>query len=105
MAEVTVICADLMLGTRIEGMAQAAGHETTLVNELPAVSGIDALVADLDLVDPADLAATGLPVVAFYQHTDVETRRKAESAGLAVIAPRSKLFREFAELLEQAGLS
>lgn len=103
LAEIAVICADLMLGTRIEGLAAPVGHTTRLVADLASTpEAAEALVADLDVCDPAELAATGKPVVAFYQHTDADTRRAAEAAGLTVIAPRSKLFREFGELLERA---
>ena len=40
------------------------------------------MVADLDAVPPEQLAELGVPVIGFYQHTDIDTKARAEAAGL-----------------------
>jgi hypothetical protein len=60
------------------------------------------VVADLDAVPPERLVELGVPVVGFYQHTDVDTKARAEAAGLAVAIPRSRMVRELPELVDQA---
>jgi hypothetical protein len=41
-------------------------------------------------------------VIGFYQHTDVETKKRAEDAGLAIAVPRSRMVRELPDLVERA---
>ena len=106
MARVVVIGSDLMLVSRVTSSLGAAGHQ---VEQSPAVpdelDGIDLVVADLDAVEPEQLAGLGVPVLGFHQHTDVETKRRAEAAGLDLVVPRSRMVRELpqlaAQLLEQ----
>ena len=64
------------------------------------LDGVDCVVADLDAVAPERLSDLGLPVIGFYQHTDVETKRRADAAGLALAVPRSRMVRELPELVE-----
>jgi hypothetical protein len=52
-------------------------------------------------VPPERLAELGVPVIGFYQHTDVDTRKRADEAGLAVAVPRSRMVRELPELVER----
>jgi hypothetical protein len=98
-ATVVVIGSDLMLASRVTTSLAAAGHqveqETTIPDEL---DGVDLLVADLDAVEPEGLADLGVPVLGFHQHTDVETKRRAETAGLDLVVPRSRMVRELPEL-------
>jgi hypothetical protein len=47
------------------------------------------------------VAGTGLPSLGFYPHTDMETRRAAEEAGIDVVVPRSRMARELPELIER----
>lgn len=100
MARVVVIATDLMLASRVEATLGAAGHEVALAPQPSAVrlEGVELIVADLDGADPEALAALGAPVLAYYAHTDVETRRAAEAAGLDLVVPRSRLARELPEL-------
>lgn len=103
MARVLAIVTDLMLGSRVSTALQGAGHEVTQVAETPKEAGeVDLVVADLDVAEPAELAGLGVPVIGFYQHTDVETKKLAEEAGLAIAVPRSRMVRELPELVERA---
>ena len=46
------------------------------------------------------VAAHGVPVLGFHQHTDPESKRIAEEAGVAIVVPRSRLMREMPELVD-----
>ncbi|HEU4393076.1 MAG TPA: hypothetical protein VFR04_05495 [Solirubrobacterales bacterium] len=100
MARVVAIAADLMLGSKVEAMLRAAGHEVTLA---PALKGApleeaDLLVADLEVEDPEALVGSGIPVLGYYSHVDVETREVAEAAGVDLVVPRSRMARELPQL-------
>jgi hypothetical protein len=102
MARIAALVADLMLASRVQTSLQAAGHEVELDSTLPdELDGVDLVVADLDAVAPEKLAELGLPVIGFYQHTDVETKQRADVAGLAIAVPRSRMVRELPELVER----
>jgi hypothetical protein len=102
-ARVLAIVTDLMLGSRVSTALQGAGHEVTQVAEMPKEAGeVDLIVADLDAAEPAGLAELGVPVIGFYQHTDVETKKRAEEAGLDLAVPRSRMVRELPELVDGA---
>ena len=57
-------------------------------------------MADLDAENPEALVGLGVPVLGYYSHVDVETRRGAEAAGVDLVVPRSRLAREMPELAE-----
>jgi hypothetical protein len=102
MARVVALVTDLMLASRVEGSLRAAGHEVEVAGEPPADAAEAALlVADLDAVDAAAVAALGPPTLGFYSHVDVETRREAEEAGFDLVVPRSRMARELPELAER----
>lgn len=102
MARVAAIVTDLMLASRVTTALGAAGHE---VEQLPAIpdelDGVDLIVADLDAAEPEKLADLDLPVLGFYQHTDAETKERADAAGLELAVPRSRMVRELPELVER----
>ena len=104
MARVVVVAPDLMLASRIEANLTAAGHEVELtpsISEASDLDGADLLLADLDR-EPSDaVVGLGVPVLGFYSHTDIETRRRAETAGVDIVVPRSRLVREMPELVER----
>ncbi|MBM3666048.1 MAG: hypothetical protein FJW90_00945 [Actinobacteria bacterium] len=104
MARVLAVVPDLMLGSRVSTSLRASGHEVDQVGSIDpaALEDIDLVVADLDAVPPEELAGAGRPVIGFYQHTDVETKRRADGAGLAYAVPRSRMVRELPELAERA---
>src|SRR5687768_18301786 len=89
-----------MLASRVEGSLRTAGHEVRIEPALPESVDADAIVCDLDVADPAAIVATGLPALGFYAHTDVETRRRAEDAGLQPVVPRSRMARDLVTLVD-----
>jgi hypothetical protein len=103
MATIAAVVADLMLASRVRTALEASGHgveqQVSLPDELP---GVDLVVADLDVAPPERLAELDVPVVGFYQHTDVETKQRADDAGIAIAVPRSRMVRELPELVERA---
>lgn len=103
MARIAALVRDLMLASRVRSSLEAAGHEVEQDSAVPdELDGIDLVVADLDLVEPEALSDLGLPVIGFYAHTDVETKRRADEAGLAMAVPRSRMARELPDLVERA---
>jgi hypothetical protein len=101
-ARLAAVVADLMLASRVQTSLQAAGHEVELDSSLPdELDGVDLVVADLDAVAPERLGELGVPVIGFYQHTDTDTKERADDAGLAMAIPRSRMVRELPELVER----
>ena len=102
MARVLAIVADLMLASRVTTSLRESGHEVEQAGSLPSgLDGVDLVVADLDAAAPEELAATGLPVIGFYRHTDAETKARADAAGLGIAVPRSRMVRELPELVNR----
>ena len=100
MARVVAIVSDLMLASRVRTSLDASGHEVEQMAAMPdELDGVDLVVADLDAAEPEKLARLGVPVLGFYQHTDAETKQRADAAGLAVVVPRSRMVRELPELV------
>jgi hypothetical protein len=100
-ARVLAVVADLMLASRVEGSLGAAGHAVTVAPSLPASVDADLLVCDLDAVDATTVVATGIPALGFYSHVDVDTKRRAEEAGIDLVVPRSRMSRELPALVER----
>ena len=103
MPRVVAVSADLLLGSRVEAMLSAAGHEATLspaLAEAP-LEGADLIVADLDAASPEALAGLGIPVLGYYSHVNVETKEAAEAAGVDLAVPRSRMVRELPQLAER----
>jgi hypothetical protein len=102
-ARVVAVAPDLLLSSRVEAMLSAAGHETTLAPALTdaRLDEADLLVADLDAEDPKALASAGIPVLGFYSHIEIETKRAADAAGIDIVVPRSRMARELPELVER----
>jgi hypothetical protein len=112
MALVLAVFDDLLLGSNVLGMLRAAGHEAQLtgggdVHPAGAAVQIDVLAATtfdgVALVEGlrADGALEATRTLGVYSHVDVETRRRAETAGFDLIVPRSRMAREGAALVEQ----
>jgi hypothetical protein len=103
LARVLALVPDLMLASRVEATLGAAGHQVRTEAGAAAadLTGIDLVVLDLGDTDPSGVAGQGPPVLGFYSHTDVETRRRAEAAGVDLVVPRSRLAREMPELVER----
>jgi hypothetical protein len=99
-ARVIAISSDLLLGSKVEAMLQAAGHEVTLapaIAEAP-LDDVELIVADLDAGNPEALVGLGVPVLGYYSHVDVDTKQAAEAAGIDLVVPRSRMARELPQL-------
>lgn len=100
MARVIAISSDLLLGSKVEAMLRAAGHDVTLsaaITEAP-MDDVELIVADLDSGNPEALVGLGVPVLGYYSHVDVDTKQAAEAAGIDLVVPRSRMARELPEL-------
>ena len=103
MARILALVPDLMFGSRVQATLSAAGHEVSLSPSLDPddLEGVELIVADLGEVDADELGGRETPVLGFYSHVDVETKRRAESAALEMVVPRSRMAREMPELVER----
>jgi hypothetical protein len=103
-ARVVAISTDLLLGSKVEAMLKAAGHEVVLSPSLASASldGVELIVADLDAESPEALVGLDVPVLGYYSHVNVEVRKAAEAAGVDTVVPRSRMSRELVTLA--AGL-
>jgi hypothetical protein len=101
MARVVSIATDLMLASRVDAGLTAAGHHVVLAQSVAGapLDEAELIVADLEVADPEELAATGIPVLGYYSHVDAETKQRAEAAGLAKVVPRSRMSRELPDLV------
>ncbi len=99
-ARVLSISTDLMLGSKVEAQLGAAGHEVTTAPSIEGSTwdGKDLIVADLDVESPEALVGLGIPVLGYYSHVDVETKKAADAAGVDLAVPRSRMARELPEL-------
>ncbi|MEA2222372.1 MAG: hypothetical protein QOH83_748 [Solirubrobacteraceae bacterium] len=109
MARVVALLPDLLFGSKVQGMLAAAGHDVTVVGSpaaaLEQLARSDLLVADLcedaqDRIAQLASAANATKLLAFYLHTDVETRARALDAGFDLVVPRSRMAREGASLAD-----
>lgn len=93
---------DLLLGSKVEAMLSASGHDVTLSPALAEAPLDDAelIVADLDTENPGALVGLGIPVLGYYSHVDVETKQAAEAAGVDLVIPRSRMARELPQLVD-----
>ncbi|HKI67574.1 MAG TPA: hypothetical protein VJ989_09940 [Solirubrobacterales bacterium] len=103
MARVVAVAPDLLFGSKIEAMLSAAGHEVTLAPALAEapLEAADLLVADLDSENPEALVGLGIPVLGYYSHVNVETKRAADAAGIDLAVPRSRMARELPQLAQK----
>ena len=101
MARVVAVAPDLLLGSKVEAMLSAAGHEVTLAPALAEapLDEADLLVADLDTENPEALVGLGIPVLGYYSHVNVETKQAADAAGIDTVVPRSRMARELPDLV------
>jgi hypothetical protein len=102
-ARVLAVAPDLLLGSKVEAMLSAAGHEVTLspaLTEAP-LDAADLIVADLDAENPEALVGLGIPVLGYYSHVDVDTKQAADAAGIDLVVPRSRMARELPQLVDR----
>src|SRR5688572_21939349 len=105
MARVLAHLPDLLFGSKVHGMLVAAGHDVQPAAPAPQGSAGDLLVLHLCEDSAGRLAQFGpaiaaTPTLAFYLHTDVETRTAALAAGCDLVVPRSRMAREGAALVD-----
>lgn len=94
MGRVAVVVPDLLFGSRVQGGVQAAGHELVAADADP-----DLVIADVEVVDPADVP--GPRRLGFYPHVQPDLKRRAEDAGFDLVVPRSRIARELPDLVER----
>jgi hypothetical protein len=97
------VAPDLLLGSKVEAMLRAAGHEVTLspaLSEAP-LDEAELLVADLDSESPEAFVGLGIPVLGYYSHVNVETKEAADAAGIDLAVPRSRMARELPQLVDR----
>jgi hypothetical protein len=102
-ARIVAVAPDLLFGSRIQATLVAVGHEVTLAPSLSeaALEEVELLIADLEVENAEALVGIGVPVLGYYQHTSVETRKDAEAAGVDLVVPRSRMAREMVDLVER----
>ena len=100
-ATIAALVPDLFFASKVEAMLAAAGHDVVAVSspDDDRLSEADALVVDIDSVEPEAGGGLPVPVLGFCRHTALERRRRAEEAGLDLVVPRSRLARELPELV------
>jgi hypothetical protein len=111
MARVVAFVPDLLFGSQVIGVLEAAGHDAVLVSDPSRLEeeapGAHVLVVDLtadayeriDLVKAAEL--DGAKTLAFYSHVEADVRARAQAAGFTQVVPRSRMAREGAALVEK----
>jgi hypothetical protein len=98
-ASVAAIAPDLFFASKIEETLRAAGHDVIAVPAPPVPESAELVIVDLDRVAASLDLPDGVPVLAFYSHVDVETRRRGEAAGYDLVVPRSRMAREMPDLV------
>ena len=101
---IAVVIRDLLLFSRIEGAASAAGASLTRVDtpdDLPRAEGVDLVLVDWTVREPSwsdQLRAwrSGAPsdrprIITFGPHTDLQAHADARDAGLGPMWARSRL--------------
>ena len=102
---VAAVISDLMLYSRIDSAASAAGASLTRVDspaDLP--DDVDLVLVDWSARSPdwADsLAAASGRVILFGQHTDLESHAAARAAGRGPMWARSKLIAQLPSLFKE----
>jgi len=104
--KVATVGSDLMLYSRIESAASAAGASLARVDDPSAVpSDADLVLVDWSARDPswADplraLRDAGARVILFGPHVDLEAHAAARDAGLGPMMARSKVLSEVPSLM------
>jgi acetylornithine deacetylase/succinyl-diaminopimelate desuccinylase-like protein len=101
-ARIAAVAPDLFFASKIEETLSSAGHDVTVVARAEAMpAGAELVIVDLDQVEPPFERPPGVPVLAFYSHVDVDTKRRGEQAGFDRVVPRSRMAREMPGLVEQ----
>jgi hypothetical protein len=98
-ARIVALAPELFFASKIDATLTAAGHEVVVQANAPVPADVDAVIVDLDQVDASVELPAGVPVLAFYSHVDVETRKRGDEAGFELVVPRSRMAREMPDLV------
>ncbi len=103
MAKILALSSDLLLGSKVEAMLKAAGHDTTLAPSLQETSldDVELVVADLEAINPEALVGLGIPILGYYSHLNVEAKEASDAAGIDQAVPRSRMSRELPQLVDR----
>jgi DNA-binding NarL/FixJ family response regulator len=111
-ARVIAVFDDLLLGSNVQGMLRAAGHEA----QLGGPAQVATAEADVLVVDLASAGFDGIALVerlrdagelervrtlGVYSHVHHDVKLRAEAAGFDLVVPRSRMAREGAALVER----
>jgi hypothetical protein len=104
---VAAVISDLMLFSRIEAAAAAAGHDLQRVDRPSDLSSdFDLVLVDWSAREPGWTDALGAlhagRIVLFGRHTDLEAHADARGAGLGPMWARSRLITELPALLARS---
>ena len=108
--KVVAVFDDLLLGSNVLGMLQAAGHEAALSGSADVdPAGAAVLIVDLAGFDGVGMierlrasgALEGTATLGVYSHVHHDVRLRAEAAGFDLVVPRSRMAREGAALVER----
>ncbi len=105
-AVIVAFIPDLLFGSNVVGSLTAAGHEVRLVSTLHDLDRAELLIVDLTADARERLAALPEqrpPTLAFYSHVETDVRELAESAGIDLVVPRSRMAREGPALVQRLG--
>jgi hypothetical protein len=101
-ARVVALVPDLMFGSKVVSILEAAGHEVTLTADPGRATDAEVVVVDLAGGVSDEALALGAHegfTLAVYSHVEDDVRRRAEAAGFDRVVPRSRFVREGAALL------
>lgn len=113
---VVVLSRDVFFGMRIWTSLRQLGYEVAIAPDIPGFSrsiGANAEPAALGLIDfnhpvewtlVAEVIATGVPMIAFGPHTDVEGFRAAKAAGAARVVANGEFSRSLPALAKRYAL-
>ncbi|MBW3634719.1 MAG: hypothetical protein KY456_17000 [Chloroflexi bacterium] len=113
---VAVLSPDLFFGMRIRASLRQLGYVVAIVkdgeaftnllidNAAPTVLGLVDFNTPVDWTKLQQALATGIPVVAFGPHTDVEGFRAAKAAGAARVVSNGEFSRSLPALAKRHAL-
>jgi FixJ family two-component response regulator len=104
---VIVVVDDMFFASKIRAVAEALGVEISFPRNKDALieKAREARVVLVDLhnqkMDPMELAKdlSGMKLIGFFSHVEVELQRKAVEAGYAQVLPRSAFVRDLPKIL------
>ncbi len=115
--QVVVLSRDVFFGMRIRTSLRQLGYEVAIAQDIPSFTDHQsggAMPATLGLIEfnnavdwsaMGDVMATGVPMIAFGPHTDVEGFRAAKAAGAARVVANGEFSRSLPALAKRYALS